>query len=168
MTEVLFQHSNNNPHLLSSIDAIGSQWSSSSSALLLSAADAAASSSSVVYEGGGDDPTAAAAPGMLSKQTAITVFIVGLVPWTVATFEFWRRIAVGASFGTNDPVVIVSTIGEDDNPASSRGRQVLGKGALITAYAIFTVVAAVLGLVVYSVLSSTAAATVPLSLSPPS
>lgn len=142
--EALVRSSNDN-HLLSSIDAIGSHLSSS---VLLSSSAEAGAPSLPVLEGGDDGPT-----GMLSKQTAITVFIVGLVPWTVATFEFWRRIAVGASFGTSDPVVI---IGEDDNPASSRGRQVLGKGALVTAYAIFTVVAVVLGLVVYSVLTTTA------------
>lgn len=89
----------------------------------------------------------------LSRETTIAVFIVGLIPFGVATFEFWRRIAVGASFGTADEQVVF-TIGEDDAPANSRGKQVLGKDALLTAYAIFTVAAIVLGIVLYSVLTS--------------
>ena len=93
------------------------------------------------------DPAAA-----LSKETAFAVFIVGLIPFAIATVEFWRRIAVGASFGTADPVYF--TIGEDDAPSSSRGKQVLGKGALVIAYAIFAVVAVVLGLVLFSVLTT--------------
>jgi hypothetical protein len=88
----------------------------------------------------------------LSPETTIAVFIVGIIPFAVATVEFWRRIAVGASFGTSDPVVF--TIGEDNAPTSSRGKQVLGKDALITAYAIFATVAVVLGIVFVSVLSS--------------
>lgn len=88
----------------------------------------------------------------LSKETAIAVFVVGLIPFGVATVEFWRRIAVGASFGTAEPVVF--TIGEDDAPSSSRGKQVLGKDALVTAYIIFAVVAVVLGIVLISVLTS--------------
>lgn len=87
----------------------------------------------------------------LSKETTIIVFVVGVIPFAIATFEFWRRIAVGASFGTNDPVVF---IGENDAPSSSRGKQVLGKDSLITAYIIFAVVIAVLGLVIFSVLTS--------------
>jgi len=89
--------------------------------------------------------------GMLSQETAIAVFVVGLIPFAIATVEFWRRIAVGASFGTNQPVVF---IGQDDNPNSSRGKQVLGRDSLITAYVIFAVVAAVLGLVLFSVITT--------------
>lgn len=88
----------------------------------------------------------------LSKGTAIAVFIVGLIPFGIATVEFWRRIAVRASFGTADPVVF--SIGENDAQASSRGKQVLGKDALVTAYIIFAIVAAVLGIVLFSVLTS--------------
>lgn len=88
----------------------------------------------------------------LSRSTATVVFIVGVIPFAIATYEFWRRIAVGASFGTNEPVVFF--IGEDDNRQSSRGRQVLGRDSLITAYVIFTVVGAVLALVITSVLTT--------------
>ena len=118
------------------------------------------------------DPSTAAiedagtAAGMLSQNTAIAVFVIGLIPWTIATYEFWRRIAVGEAFGTRDPVVFTAMIGEDDNPVSSRGRQVLGPGALITAYAIFTVVAAVLGLVLYSV-TTTKTMTMTTTIPPP-
>ena len=88
----------------------------------------------------------------LSRTQIILVFIVGLIPFAVATVEFWRRIAFGESFGTgSDPVVI---IGEDDAPQSSRGRRVLGKGALITAYILFGLSAFVLGLVLFSVLTT--------------
>jgi hypothetical protein len=108
------------------------------------------------------DPAAAAIPPAaadvtqmmvqpLSKETTIAVFVVGVIPFAIATYEFWRRIAVGASFGTNDPVVF---IGEDDAPTSSRGRQVLGRDSLITAYLIFAVAFAVLGLVLVSVATS--------------
>jgi len=94
---------------------------------------------------------AVSSDGMLSQETAIAVFVVGLIPFAIATVEFWRRIAVGASFGTNQPVVF---IGQDDNPNSSRGKQVLGRDSLITAYVIFAVVAAVLGLVLFSVVTT--------------
>lgn len=97
------------------------------------------------------DPSADSQVAQLSKETTIVVFVVGVIPFAIATFEFWRRIAVGASFGTNDPVVF---IGEDNAPSSSRGKQVLGRDSLITAYIIFAVVIAVLGLVVFSVVTS--------------
>ena len=67
----------------------------------------------------------------LSPEATIAVFIVGIIPFLWATYEFWRRIAVGASFGTgSDSVVIPSpfeeedddsdliVIGEDGNPMS--------------------------------------------------
>jgi hypothetical protein len=94
----------------------------------------------------------AAAPG-LSPTTTVVVFIVGVIPYIWATIEFWRRIAVGASFGTGSDSVVFS-IGEDDNPESSRGKQVLGKGALVIAYILFATAAAVLGLVLLSVITT--------------
>ena len=90
----------------------------------------------------------------LSPTTTIVVFIIGVIPFIWATYEFWRRIAVGASFGTgSDSVIIPSpfdggdgkdgnnliTIGEDNKPTSSRGRQTLDRGALIVAYILFAV-----------------------------
>jgi hypothetical protein len=89
----------------------------------------------------------------LSPTTTVVVFIIGVIPYIWATIEFWRRIAVGASFGTGSDSVVIS-IGENDNPESSRGKQVLGKGALVIAYILFTIAAAVLGLVLFSVLTS--------------
>lgn len=88
----------------------------------------------------------------LSSEATIAVFVAGLVPFAVATVEFWRRIAVGDSFGTGTDSVVI--IGEDDNPQSSRGRRVLGKGALVVAYILFGVSALVLGIVGFAVLSS--------------
>jgi hypothetical protein len=97
------------------------------------------------------EPSAAAAG--LSPTTTVVVFIVGVIPYIWATIEFWRRIAVGASFGTGSDSVVFS-IGEDDNPESSRGKQVLGKGALVIAYILFAIAAAVLGLVLLSVITT--------------
>lgn len=88
----------------------------------------------------------------LSNETNIVVFIIGLIPFAWATIEFWRRIAVGASFGTGSDSVVI--IGEDDNPTSSRGRQVLGKGALAVAYVLFGVAALSVGLAVFSVVTA--------------
>lgn len=62
-------------------------------------------------------------PRGITPQDSI-VFVIGIAPFTWASVEFWRRIAVGESFGTGGDSVI---IGDDLNPASSRGRRVLGK-----------------------------------------
>lgn len=95
-----------------------------------------------------ESPAAAA----LTDETNVAVFVVGLIPFAWATIEFWRRIAVGASFGTGDDSVVI--IGDDDNPTSSRGRRVLGKGALVVAYVLFGIAAATVAIAVYSVVSS--------------
>lgn len=100
----------------------------------------------------------------LSDTTNIVVFLVGLFPFVWATIEFWRRIAVGLPFGTgSDSIVIdasdiptptITTIGEDNNPRSSRGRQVLGKGAIVVAYILFGVAAFSVGIAILSVATS--------------
>ena len=105
----------------------------------------------------------------LSNTANVIVFIIGLIPFGWATVEFWRRIAVGATFGTGKDSVVIPkpqdvmldddgnpliTIGEDNNPTSSRGRQVLGKDALIVAYLLFTIAAASVGIAVYSVVTA--------------
>jgi len=83
------------------------------------------------------------------------IFFLGLVPFAWATVEFWRRISVGESFGSGtDSIIISTTIGVDDSPTDSRGQRVLGKGALLTAYTIFIIAFATLGIVGYSILSS--------------
>ena len=94
--------------------------------------------------------------GMLSKETTILVFIIGVIPFIIATYEFWRRIAVGATFGTGSDSVVfpTTTIGNDNDPTSSRGKQILGQDSLITAYIIFTTVAIVMGIVLYAVVTS--------------
>ena len=38
----------------------------------------------------------------LSPEANIIVFIIGIIPFIWATYEFWSRIAVGASFGTGE------------------------------------------------------------------
>ncbi|GKY97977.1 hypothetical protein MPSEU_000755800 [Mayamaea pseudoterrestris] len=88
----------------------------------------------------------------LSPTQTILVFIIGVIPFAIATYEFWRRIAFGESFGTGSDSIVI--IGEEDAPESSRGQRVLGKGALVVAYALFAIAAAVLGLVIYSVTTS--------------
>jgi len=82
----------------------------------------------------------------------VWVFIAGIFPFAWATIEFWRRIAVGESFGTGSDSVVI--IGEDDVPESSRGRRVLGKGALVTAYILFAIAAGVLVLTLYTVITN--------------
>jgi hypothetical protein len=88
----------------------------------------------------------------------VVVFAIGLIPFIWATVEFWRRIAVGASFGTGKDSVGIPRpevfIGNDDG-VSSRGRRTLGQGALIVAYILFSIAAGVIVLTLYSVLSST-------------
>ena len=101
----------------------------------------------------------------LSPTTTVIVFLIGIVPFLWATCEFWRRIAVGASFGTgSDSVIIPSpfeenkderiTIGEDNNPNSSRGRRTLDKGALTVAYLLFAVAGGSVAIALASVLMS--------------
>ncbi len=114
------------------------------------------------------DSTTAASAVQIEQQdptTTIIIFIIGIIPFIWATIEFWRRIAVGASFGTtSDSVVIPSpfdnddsdkndmiTIGEDGNPMSSRGRRTLDRGALTVAYVLFAIAAGSVGLAVASV-----------------
>ena len=65
----------------------------------------------------------------------------------------------------SEPVVF--TIGQDDASNSSRGKQVPGKDALVTAYIIFAVVAVVLGIVLFSVLTSPDPMTMQQNTAPP-
>ena len=68
------------------------------------------------------------------------VFVVGCVPFIWATWEFWRRIAVGASFGTGkDSIVIDPTLDpvDEDQIRRNGGKRVLGQGALLVAYVLF-------------------------------
>jgi hypothetical protein len=85
------------------------------------------------------------------QNSDVWVFLAGVFPFAWATVEFWRRIAVGEPFGTGSNQVI---IGMDNSPADSRGRQVLGRGAIITAYILFAVAFGTLAIVLYSVISS--------------
>ena len=67
------------------------------------------------------------------------VFVIGCIPFVWATWEFWRRIAVGASFGTGKDAIVFSTDEDPDEDQMRRfgGRRVLGKGALAVAYVLF-------------------------------
>ncbi|KAL7578690.1 hypothetical protein ACA910_009828 [Epithemia clementina (nom. ined.)] len=103
------------PPLQESIQAM----STSPLVLLASFPDVVASSSDTLDRS--VDPALLAAP-QLSPEAAVGIFLVGLLPFAVATVEFWRRIAVGASFGTGSDSVMfpqnnVTTIGQDNAPA---------------------------------------------------
>jgi hypothetical protein len=107
-----------------------------------------------------DDAAQAAAaytaPGALSPTTTVLVFVAGLIPFAVATVEFWRRVALQLPFGTgNKEESVLIVIGDDNDRQLSRGRRVLGKDALIVAIVLFGVAASVVAIVVASVLTST-------------
>lgn len=87
-----------------------------------------------------------------SDELNIAVFLIGIFPFIWATIEFWRRIAVGLPFGTGSDSIVI--IGEDNKPSSSRGRQVLGKGALVVAYILFAIAGVSVGVSVFSVIAS--------------
>lgn len=97
------------------------------------------------------DPTSTLTTAALSVNTDLLVFLAGVFPFAWATVEFWRRVIVGESFGTGTDSVI---IGMDDSPADSRGRRVLGKGALVAAIVLFTISFGTIGIVLYSVVTS--------------
>lgn len=92
----------------------------------------------------------------LDKTTTTFVFLAGVFPFAVATVEFWRRIAVGASFGTGSDSVVftTTTIGEDNKPESSRGKQILGRDSLITAYILFAIAFGAIALALAAVLQA--------------
>ena len=70
--------------------------------------------------------------GVTAQDTV--VFVLGCAPFLWATVEFWRRIAVGESFGTGqDSVIINDTSGGRKNPV----RRVLGQDAIIAARILF-------------------------------
>lgn len=96
----------------------------------------------------------------LSPEANVAIFIIGIIPFLWATYEFWSRIAVGASFGTGaDSIQIrpsTRTIGRDGEPLKSRGQQVLGDGALAVAYALFGIAIGSVSIAIYSVISSPA------------
>jgi len=99
-------------------------------------------------------------PVGLTPEQNIAVFVIGLIPFLWATYEFWSRIAVGSSFGTGKDAVIIrpsntpTIIGKDGDRLKSRGRRVLGDDALFVAYALFAVAIASVGIAIYSVSSS--------------
>ncbi len=102
--------------------------------------------------------------GGLSPLANTIVFIIGIIPFLWATYEFWSRIAVGSSFGTGqDSIQIrpsseamknVTMIGKDGDLKKSRGQRVLGDDALIVAYFLFAVAIGSVGIAVYSVITS--------------
>lgn len=94
----------------------------------------------------------------LSPEANIIVFIIGIIPFIWATYEFWSRIAVGASFGTGADSIQIrpssTTIGKDGEPLKSRGQQVLGDDALVVAYILFAIAISSVSIALYSVISS--------------
>ncbi|CAH0370936.1 unnamed protein product [Pelagomonas calceolata] len=83
------------------------------------------------------------------------VFVIGCIPFLWATWEFWRRIAVGASFGTGKDAVVFDTGDDADDDQIRRfgGRRVLGKGALAVAYVLFAAAGGSVLLAVYAALN---------------
>lgn len=65
------------------------------------------------------------------------VFVLGTVPFVWAANEFWRRIAVGASFGTGSDSVVIAP--DEDQVRRFGGRRVLGQDALIAARVLMAV-----------------------------
>jgi hypothetical protein len=113
--------------------------------------------------GAAAESASASASAALSPASNAAVFLAGLAPFVIATVEFWRRVALGLPFGTGNPgrgndqatsSSIVITIGDDRDRKLSRGRRVLGRGAVIVALVLFASAAAVLGLVAASLLTS--------------
>lgn len=96
----------------------------------------------------------------LSPEANVAIFIIGIIPFIWATYEFWSRIAVGASFGTGSDSIQIrpstTTIGRDGDRRSSRGQQILGDDALIVAYFLFAVAIGSVSIAVYSVITSPA------------
>ena len=94
--------------------------------------------------------------GVTAQDTG--VFVIGCVPFVWATWEFWRRIAVGASFGTGkDSIVIAPEIADglvddadEDQLRRFGGRRVLGNDAISAAYVLMTVAAGSVALALYS------------------
>ena len=81
------------------------------------------------------------------------VFVIGCIPFVWATWEFWRRIAVGASFGTGKDAIVFDTDADDDQIQRFGGRRVLGKGALAVAYVLFAAAGGSVLLAVYAALN---------------
>ena len=83
------------------------------------------------------------------------VFVIGCIPFVWATWEFWRRIAVGASFGTGKDAIVFDTGDDADEDQVRRfgGRRVLGKGALAVAYVLFAAAGGSVLLAVYAALN---------------
>ena len=106
---------------------------------------------SSIMVGSSDNEVVNGTTERLSDGANIAVFVLGCIPFLWATIEFWRRIAVGASFGTGKDSVI---IGKDGVPSESRGRRVLGKDALVVAYILFAIAGGSIGLAIASVISS--------------
>lgn len=103
------------------------------------------------------EASAAAAPTTavsIFQNSDTWVFLAGVFPFAWAAVEFWRRVMRGESFGTGSDSIVFTIIGKDDAPTESRGRRVLGTGALITAYVLFAIAFGTIGVVLYSVLSS--------------
>ena len=104
-------------------------------------------------------PLPSAAPGVYEPRGVTpqdtVVFLIGTVPFLWAAWEFWRRIAVGASVGTGKDAIVFSTDEDPDEDQVRRfgGRRVLGKGALAVAYVLFAAAGGSVLLAVYAALN---------------
>jgi len=90
----------------------------------------------------------------LTNTQTIVVFIIGIIPFLWASVEFWRRIAVGASFGTTKDSVVIPRPGDKIEDNQGNARTVLGQDALAVAYILFALAIGAVGLAVASVVTT--------------
>mmetsp|Transcript_10785 Transcript_10785/g.19498 ORF Transcript_10785/g.19498 Transcript_10785/m.19498 type:complete len:171 (-) Transcript_10785:1772-2284(-) len=66
----------------------------------------------------------------------VFVFMIGSLPFTIATYQFWTRIAKGQRFGTGKDSVIIDTGRKpiDNKESKSTALRTLSKSALNVAY----------------------------------
>ena len=76
-------------------------------------------------------------PRGITTQDSV-VFVIGVIPFVWATYEFWRRIAVGEPFGTTKDGSVV--IAPEPDKVTGQPRRLLGRGAITLAYILFAAV----------------------------
>lgn len=94
-----------------------------------------------------DVPPAVSASTTTFEPRGITlvdgvVFLVGTVPFLWAANEFWRRIAVGDSFGTGSDSIVIDPEADGDQIRRFGGRRILGQDAIIAARLLMAIAAA--------------------------
>ncbi|EKX32568.1 hypothetical protein GUITHDRAFT_166674 [Guillardia theta CCMP2712] len=113
-----------------------------------------ASAMADVVEAGAEASKIVIEPRGITAQDTV-VFVIGVIPFVWATYEFWRRIAVGEPFGTTkEGSVIIRPEGQEVKEQKGSPRRVLSTGAIRLAYVLFAAVGASMALVVVAVLQA--------------